>query len=136
MKKLIFSSVVLSSLAIVFAFTLSQNWQITDPYNITFSTNGASGIFKKFTRSIAFDDQNTVTSNFDVTIDVNSINTGNGMQNKDAKSADWFDAAKYPFIKYTSTKIIKTGTTFQSIGNLQIHGITKPTTIPFTFKRD
>jgi polyisoprenoid-binding protein YceI len=135
MKKIILSAVLLSSLALIFAFTLSQNWQITDPYSITFSTSGASGIFKKFTGSIAFDDQNPVTSKFDVTIDVNSINTGNGMQNKDAKSADWFDATKYPVIKYTSTKIVKTGNSYQSTGNLQMHGITKQITIPFTFKR-
>ena len=135
MKKLFLSAAILTSLILLFAFTLPQNWAIGDKYNITFSTNGASGVFKKFTGNIIFDEQNTAASKFDVAIDVNSINTGNGMQNKDAKEADWFDAAKYPVIKYTSKKIIKTGATYQVTGDLQMHGITKELTIPFTFKR-
>jgi polyisoprenoid-binding protein YceI len=135
MKKLFLSAAIVSSLVLVFAFTLPQNWVIGDKYNITFSTSGASGIFKKFNGNIIFDEQNTTASKFDVTIDVNSINTGNGMQNKDAKEADWFDAAKYPVIKYTSKKIVKTGNSYQVTGDLQMHGITKELTIPFTFKR-
>jgi polyisoprenoid-binding protein YceI len=136
MKKVVLIIVALCSLVFVFAFTLSQGWQIGDKYNITFSTDGASGIFKKFSGNILFDEQNTSTSKFDVTIDINSINTGNGMQNKDAKSSDWFDASKYPLIKYTSKKIVKTGSTYQSTGDLQMHGIIKEVVIPFTFKRN
>jgi polyisoprenoid-binding protein YceI len=66
---------------------------------------------------------------------VASINTGNGLQNKHAKSDEWFDAAKYPTIHFVSTKVAKTGAGYQVTGNLQIHGVTKPVTIPFTFKR-
>lgn len=135
MKKLIFSMATLLGLTAVFAFTFTQNWQITDKYNIQFSSNDVSGIFKTFKGSIAFDEQNLAASNFNVTIDVASINTGNGLQNKHAKSDEWFDAAKYPEIKYTSKKIVKAGNTYQVTGDLQIHGVTKETTIPFTFKK-
>jgi polyisoprenoid-binding protein YceI len=123
-------------LFVAWAFTLIQNWQIGDNYNITFSTDGASGIFKKFSGNIAFDEQNIAASKFDIAIEVNSINTGNGLQNTDAKGADWFDAGKYPLIKYTSTKIIRVGTAYQATGNLQMHGVIKEITIPFTFQNN
>jgi polyisoprenoid-binding protein YceI len=122
-------------LTALFAFTFAQNWQITDKYNISFSSNDVAGIFKTFKGSITFDEQNPAASKFDVTIDVASINTGNGLQNKHAKGADWFDAAKYPVIKYTSKKIVKAGNAFQVTGDLQMHGVTKELSIPFTFKK-
>jgi polyisoprenoid-binding protein YceI len=135
MKKIFFSFTLLGALATVFAFTLPASWQIAGKHNISFSTSGVSGIFKTFNGSIVFDEQNVAASRFDVSIDVASINTGNGMQNKHAKSSDWFDAAKYPSIRFTSSGFQKLGKAYQVTGNLQMHGITKPVSIPFTFKR-
>ncbi|GAA3933166.1 polyisoprenoid-binding protein [Chitinophaga oryziterrae] len=136
MKKLTIFSVTLLLIAAVFAFTVvSPVWKITDKYNISFSSNEAGGIFKTFKGSIAFDEQNLAVSNFDVTVDVASINTGNGLQNKHAKSDEWFDAAKYPVIHYVSKKIVKAGNAYQVTGDLEIHGVKKEFTIPFTFKR-
>lgn len=136
MKKLLFSFTALAVLATVFAMTLPVNWQIGAKYSIAFSTSGVSGIFKTFSGNISFDDANLQTSRFDVTIDVNSINTGNGMQNKHAKGADWFDAAKYPSIRFTSKKFVKSGSNFQVTGDLQMHGVTKEITIPFQFSKN
>lgn len=135
MKKMIYSLTLLAALATLFAFTLPSSWQIAGKYNISFSTSGVSGIFKNFSGSIVFDEQHTAASKFDVSIDVASINTGNGMQNKHAKSSDWFDAAKYPSIRFTSTKFRKAGNVYQVTGNLQMHGVSKPVSIPFKFKR-
>ena len=135
MKKTILSLATLGLLATAFAMTLAQNWAIAEKYSIAFSTSGVSGIFKTFTGSITFDEQSLASARFEVTIDVNSINTGNGMQNKHAKGADWFDAAKYPTIKFTSKKFVKTGAAYQVTGDLQMHGITKELTIPFQFKK-
>ena len=135
MKKTILSFATLGLLATVFAMTLSVNWAIGEKYSIAFSTSGVSGIFKTFTGSISFDEKDLASSRFDVTIDVNSINTGNGMQNKHAKGADWFDAAKHPAIKFTSKKFVKSGAAYQVTGDLLMHGVTKEVTIPFQFKK-
>jgi polyisoprenoid-binding protein YceI len=118
-----------------FTFITAQSWNIADGYSIGFSSNEAGGIFKTFKGTIAFDDQNPAASKFDVTIDVASINTGNGLQNKHAASAEWFDAAKYPTIHFTSQKVVKTGNGYSVTGDLEIHGFKKPTTIPFTFQK-
>src|ERR1700744_3162875 len=89
-----------------FTFIAAQNWQIADGYSIVFSTSGdVSGAFKGLKGTIAFDDQHPAASSFNVTVDVASVNTGNALQNKHAKSDEWFDAAKYPTIKFTSRSI-------------------------------
>jgi polyisoprenoid-binding protein YceI len=118
-----------------FTFIAAQNWQIAEGYSIAFSSDDASGIFKGFKGNVAFDEQNTAASKFDVTIDVATINTGNGLQNKHAKSDEWFDAAKYPQMHFVSQKIAKAGNGYQVTGDLEIHGVKKAVTIPFTFKK-
>src|SRR5882762_2365010 len=118
-----------------FTFIAAQTWQISDGYSIAFSSDDASGIFKGFKGTVAFDEQNPAASKFDVTIDVATINTGNGLQNKHAKSDEWFDVAKYPQIHFTSQKIVKAGTGYQVTGDLEVHGVKKAVTIPFTFVR-
>ncbi|HXB93704.1 MAG TPA: YceI family protein [Puia sp.] len=118
-----------------YTFITAETWQIADGYSIIFSSDEASGVFKGFKGNIVFDEQNPAASKFDVTIDVASINTGNGLQNKHAKSDEWFDAAKYPQIRFISQKFTKTPAGYQVTGNLTLHGTTKPFSIPFTFKR-
>lgn len=135
MKKLILSAGALLVLAATFAFTAIQGWQIADKYNITFSSGDVSGIFKKLSGSITFDEKNLAQSKFDVAIDVASINTGNGLQNKHAKEAEWFDAAKYPSIKYTSSRIVKSGAGYSATGTLEVKGVKKEVTLPFSFKQ-
>ena len=136
MKKIFFSIATLLLLAAVFAFTALQTWQITDKYTISFSSDDVGGIFKTFSGQVIFDEKNLSASKFDVTIDAASINTGNGLQNKHAKSDEWFDVAKYPAIKFVSTKIIQAGSAYQAIGNLQLHGQTKVINIPFTVQKN
>lgn len=118
-----------------FTFLAVPGYQISDGYSITFSGDDADGLFKDFKGTLLFDEQNPAAGKFDVTIDAASINTGNGLQNKHAKSDEWLDAAKYPQIHFVSRSIVKTGTTYQVTGDLEMHGVRKPVTIPFTFNR-
>ena len=135
MNKLIYPiAAVLILAGSAFTFVTAASWQIADGYSIAFSSDDASGIFKGFKGNIAFDAQNPAASKFDVTIDVATINTGNGLQNKHAKSDEWFDVAKYPQIHFISQKIVKAGSGYQATGDLEIHGVKRSTTIPFAFK--
>lgn len=136
MKKLMYPIAALLILTgSAFTFITAQNWQIAEGYSITFSSNDASGIFKGFKGDISFDEQNPATSKFDITIDAASINTGNGLQNKHAKSDEWFDVTKYPTIRYTSQKFVKAGNAYQVTGDLEVHGVKKSVTIPFSFQK-
>jgi polyisoprenoid-binding protein YceI len=136
MKKIIYPVLALLILAgSAFTVISVQNWQIADPYSISFTSNDASGIFKDFKGNIVFDEQDPAAAKFNVTIDVASINTGNGLQNKHAKSEEWFDAAKYPVIKYDSRQVTRTGNGWIVEGDLEVHGVKKATTIPFGFQK-
>lgn len=136
MKKLVFSTFTLLTITAVFAFTTLQNWKIKETHQISFSSNDVNGVFKTFTGTIVFDAADLAKSKFDLTVDVASINTGNGLMNKHAKGDDWFNAEKYPSIKFTSSKIEKAGTDFKAIGTLEMHGIKKDITVPFSFKKN
>src|ERR1700710_668365 len=109
MKKLIYPIAALALLA-VSAFTVvkSQDWKISDSYAVKFDGGDPSGEFKGLKGTISFDPNNLASSKFTTSIDVASINTGNGMKNTHAKSEKWFDADKYPTISFTSGAITKT----------------------------
>ncbi len=132
MKQLILSLATLLTFGAVSAFG-AQNWQIATGYSIKFSCDGSGAIFKTLKGSIAFDEQTPATASVMLNIDIASINTGNAMMNKHAKGDEWFDAAKYPEIKFTSKKVVKAGSTYQVTGDLEMHGVKKEITIPFTF---
>jgi polyisoprenoid-binding protein YceI len=125
------------ALLVASAYTLIAitSWQIADGYSVAFSSNEAAGIFKDVKGTISFDESQTAVSKFDVTIGVNSINTGNGMQNNHARSDEWFDAAKYPVIHYSSQKVVKAAAGYSSTGDLEMHGVKKSLVIPFNFQR-
>ncbi|MDB5252202.1 MAG: YceI family protein [Flaviaesturariibacter sp.] len=135
MKKIILPVLSLFLLGALLAFAVPTGWAIARNHSIAFTTSGVSGIFKTFSGTIAFDEANPAASRFDVTIDVASINTGNGLQNKHAKSADWFNAATYPSIRFTSKKFVKSGAAYLVTGDLTVHGITREASLPFTFRK-
>jgi polyisoprenoid-binding protein YceI len=118
------------------AFTLARapQWKISEEYSVKFTSGHPDGIFRGLKGDIAFDEKNLKTSKFDVSIDVTTINTGNGMQNTHAKGEKWFDAEKYPVIKFTSTNIAKSAAGYQVTGTLDMHGVKKEISFPFTFR--
>jgi polyisoprenoid-binding protein YceI len=134
MKKIMFPAVVAAiiSLSAFTAFT-STNWKIAEGYSIKFTSNDPSGTFTSMKGDISFDDNNLSSSKFNVMVDVNSINTGNGMKNNKAKGDDYFQADKFPTITYVSSKIEKSSTGYNVTGTLTMHGVSKQVTIPFTF---
>ena len=65
-----------------------------------------------------------------MTADVKSINTEVGDRDKHLRTADFFDAEKYPDMVFKSTSFKKTGDkNYKIIGDLSFHGITKPVTL-------
>ena len=134
MKKINYLAVSVALLFLsAFALISNSNWKIKETYTIKFSGKEADGIFKTFSGDIQFDENNLATSKFNVKLDVNSINMGNGLKNKHAKSDRWFDAKKYPEITFKSEKIIKSTTGYEVTGILQMHSVQKTISIPFTF---
>lgn len=134
-KSFVYSLLAASVLAMAFTF-INSDWSIQPDYVIKFSATGANGVFKKLNGAINFDPNNLATSKMDVSVDVNSISTDNNKKDKDAKNDSWFDAAKYPTIKITSSHFTKTNSGYSAIGLLDMHGVKKEVTIPFTFQEN
>jgi polyisoprenoid-binding protein YceI len=116
-----------------FTVFISQEWKIADNSFVKFDGGDPSGQFGGLKGSINFDPNDLATSKFDATIDVATINTGNGMKNTHAKSEKWFDADKYPTIQFTSSAITKAAAGYEAKGILTMHGVQKEVVIPFTF---
>jgi polyisoprenoid-binding protein YceI len=74
-------------------------------------------------------------SSFDVSVEVNTIDTDNGNRDKHLRSSEYFDVEKYPVITIKSTKINRTNKSasgwYHFTGTLTMHGVTKPIAFPF-----
>ncbi|MCY7409474.1 MAG: YceI family protein [Chitinophagales bacterium] len=67
-------------------------------------------------------------------VSVNSINTNNGLRDNHLKSPDFFDAQKYPQIKFKSTSFKKISDKQYSLeGDLTIRDVTKHVTFDVTY---
>jgi len=115
----------------------SQQYKLSNGYKIAFTNPDASGSFDELTStSIVFDEKKLSNSKLYFKIAVSSINTGNGLMNKHARGEEWFNAEKYPYIEFTSNRIEKTNDGYKAIGKLQMHGISKEVSIPFSFSKN
>jgi polyisoprenoid-binding protein YceI len=135
MKKTISSIglIALTVLSTSLAWMPTAHYEVSDGYAIDFKSKDPSGSFKTMDGTVEFDEANMDATQFNLKIDVKSISTGNGMMNKKSQIEEWFDATKYPFAKFKSTKVTKKGTELSIVGDLTIKGITKQYTIPATY---
>lgn len=85
------------------------------------------GVFEKFQGTLILDEKDITKSKLSATIDIASINTNIAKRDEHLRSADFFDAAKFPTMTFESTKIEKAGADKLIVtGNLTIRGVTKP----------
>ena len=78
---------------------------------------------------VDLDPANVTGSSVMATIDVASVDTGEAQRDGHLRSPDFFDTAKFPTATFKSTKITKTGDGYDVIGDLALHGVTKPVTL-------
>ena len=93
------------------------------------------GDFAGVTGALVLDPKDPAKSTLEVTIPTASVTTTNTVLDGELKSADWFDAAKYPTITFKSSKVTVTSPGHATVvGDLTFHGVTKPVTLAATFK--
>lgn len=86
-----------------------------------------SGSFNKFEVSTQTEGNDFTTASISFAADIDSITTANGDRDNHLKSPDFFDAAKFPQIKFASTRLEKKDDeTYILHGNLTIKDITNP----------
>jgi polyisoprenoid-binding protein YceI len=92
------------------------------------------GLFTDFDAKLAFDPKAPASSDLSVTVNLNGIDTTNPKLDEHLKSPDFFNVAQFPTATFKSTKIEVTGaTTGKIIGDLTLHGVTKPVELNATF---
>ncbi len=93
--------------------------------NTSGSLSGLKGIIK-------FNASDVSNSSFDISVDVNTINTGIDARDNHLKKEEYFDADKFPTIHFVSANILKDEKGYLVKGNLTIKGTTKTVSFPFT----
>lgn len=93
------------------------------------------GEFGKYVIEVDGDPSKPESVEVRAVVDVASIDTKNTKRDNHLRSADFFDAAKYPQITFTSTSVKSKGNELVIEGDLSMHGKTKRLTIPFKVAR-
>jgi len=84
------------------------------------------GNFKTFDAKISSTKDDFTDASATLTAEVKSINTDNEQRDTHLKTADFFDADKYPVLTFKTTSIKKIkDNNYKIIGNLTMHGVTK-----------
>lgn len=88
------------------------------------------GKFSDVSGTITYDPAHPEMTSAEATIQTASINTDNERRDNHLRSADFFDAEKYPTITFKSTSAKKEGDKIMLTGNFTMHGVTKIVTLP------
>lgn len=142
MKKLaIYSAVIVTALFFSFKTMAPSVWKLDGAHSkLGFSVthlvvSDVEGAFTKFDATINAVNDDFSGASVTMTADVSTVNTAEERRDGHLKSADFFDAAKYPTITFASTSFTKTGAnTYNVKGSLTLHGVTKPVSLKATVR--
>ena len=91
------------------------------------------GMFPQPAGTVALDEATPANSQISASIKVGGLTTGVEERDTHLKSAEFFDAARYPTITFVSTSVSRVSSTSYSVtGNLTMHGVTKVVTLAVT----
>ena len=79
--------------------------------------------------TVVYDPKNAAASSVEATIDCTTINTGEAKRDSDLKTAEFFDVARYPLMKFKSRRVDAAGGKLRVTGDLTINAITRPVTL-------
>jgi polyisoprenoid-binding protein YceI len=99
-------------------------------FEVTHFFTPVAGSFKDFDGTLNFDPENLAGSSAYFTVQIASVETDNDKRNGHLQSEDFFNAKKYPEMKFISTSFTKNDDNYILNGNLTIRDITKEISIP------
>ncbi|MBK9965459.1 MAG: polyisoprenoid-binding protein [Holophagales bacterium] len=133
MKKNLLSVALAAVLGLASASALAETWAVDSSHStVGFSVrhmmvSNVKGAFGKFTATVDGSPADPATAKISATIEVASVDTRDTKRDDHLRSADFFDAAKFPQMTFTSTKVEKLSATAAKVtGDLTFHGVTKP----------
>jgi polyisoprenoid-binding protein YceI len=112
-----------------------------EPYHtqVLFSVNHMgfsyfSGNFSNASGTLTYAAKTPARMAVSVSVPVASVSTTSPRLTEELKESDWLDAARFPAMTFTSSRVVQTGPGSADIeGALTLHGVTKPITLHATF---
>jgi len=138
---MLFSAVIVTALFSSFKIAAPSVWKLDAAHSkLGFSVthmvvSDIEGAFTHFDATINAIGDDFSGSSVTMTADVATVSTDQDRRDSHLKSADFFDAAKFPTITFASTSFKKTGANVYTVtGSLTMHGVTKPIVLTATAK--
>ncbi|MEJ2616016.1 MAG: YceI family protein [Ignavibacteriaceae bacterium] len=117
-----------------------QSWKIDEVHSkIRFSVKHmviaeVEGQFNKFDFNLINEEEDFSSSQVELTIDANSIDTRNNDRDNHLRSSDFFNVENFPTIKFKSTLVKKINDEkYKMLGNLTIKDNTNPIELDVTY---
>lgn len=141
MKRLALSVLLFASLSAFAqdkpaAATATQKYDIDVAHTVVsfgwnhFGFSNPSARLEKIEGALMLNQADITKSSVSVTLPLDGLHTGVEKLDEHLKTADFFDAAKYPTITFHSTKVERNGADGLKItGDLTVHGVTKSVTL-------
>jgi len=96
------------------------------------------GRFAELDGRVVFDRHQSENSSVEVEIQAASVDTQADARDQHLRSADFFDVEKYPTLTFLSRRVegpvAEPGDSFQVIGDLTLHGVTREVVLDATFE--
>jgi polyisoprenoid-binding protein YceI len=136
------------SVAVLFALTLfssrltagGDHWPIDRAHSrVTFGVTkwgfaDVEGRFHDFTGAISYNAARPEASHIEWKIRIATVDTGEVKRDEALQAREYFDAARYPEITFTSNSVKRAGANELDVtGSLSMKGITKPLTVRVTY---
>jgi polyisoprenoid-binding protein YceI len=101
-----------------------------------FGFSNITGRFDQVTGEFDLNTDNLAKSKISIEIPISSMSTGVAKLDTHLQTADFFDVVKYPTANFKSTMVhVVSAKELHVMGNLTIHGVTKPVTLNVTVNK-
>lgn len=100
-----------------------------------FVVSSTEGQFTMFDGKLVFEPQAPEHGTVTIHVSPGSISTGNAARDDHLRTADFFDAAKFPLATFESTGLVRISPKVGKLtGLFSLHGVTKPITLNVTLQ--
>jgi polyisoprenoid-binding protein YceI len=112
--------------------TVTTTWNLDPVHSVAefkvrhMMISNVKGQFTGIAGVLTLDETDVTKSRIEASIEAGSINTGDPQRDAHLKSADFFDAEKFPALSFKSTRVTRAGAGALAVaGDLTIHGVTR-----------
>ena len=115
-------------------YTIDSKGTLVRYGTIHMGINEFWGTFPGAKGTLVIDPKSLGGAKLDVSVPIATVSTTSKDLDTQFVSSTFFDAAKYPEMRFVSTSVTRTGpTTAKVAGDLTLHGVTKPIVLDATF---